>query len=443
MDLKFYQTNTANELVARKLRRTQIILGVVNSFIWLFGLFVLSRFAFSTSSIFKDVDHSTRIFAPVIFFFYLLLFPLIASICYQALDGKVKLLVNEKGVGYSTNLLMRCNNNPYKWFLAIQNSSINSDGIGYRQAFYNWENLSTYQFIITKNRFGFSVNQLQLFLVNKTESVIIDISQLDKSFNQLQDVVAFHANQTNVKNLGVSQKTNSINLIKQQIETTEGDVNLFAKSNKYVSDSDDNAMVIRKKKPNKFVILCIYLGVFILGMALIYNRLIDDFGLSERISWVIFIALYALFNQYFKWYYNRILFIINKNGIEQFSTKSINLTNPKNMFYAAYKPTNNFLLTKDFNAKKDRKIYLWKDIVSYEFTVCSKRITIIKRVKNGTRLVTSELIGNLLILSNVNGHKYYIGVSEARFDISLENIMAKVREVTKDMDIKDLGFSRQ
>lgn len=443
MDLKIYQTNTTTELVARKLRRTHIMLGVVNSIIWLFGLFILSRFAFSSSSIFKNVDSSIRIFTPILFFIYLLMFPLLASICYQGFDGKVKLLVNENGIGYSTNLLIKCNNNPYKWFLSIQNATINTDGIGYEQWFYNWKEISSYQFIITKNKFGFRVYQLQLSLVNQTENVLIQIGQMDLSFNHIQDGIAYFTDKAKVRNLGISQReraTNNNDSIKETVKNVNSTVN----KNREVSVLNDAPLIVRKKKPFKLLIWCIYLLGFITGKVLIYNTLVEDFGVSSVISWVVFIVLYISFYIYLKWYFNRVLFIINKEGIEYFAIKNSHWSNPFKDVYKAYKHKNIQLPAKEFYAKTKSKMYLWKELESFEFTACSKRVTLIKPAKNGgTRCEIKEVVGNLLILSKVGGSKYYIGVSENRYNNSLEQIMTKVKDVTKGSDIKDLGFSRQ
>ena len=138
MSLKSYQTNSPRELVAtQKNKEEWSKMAVYFTLLWtLIFVLLLKSMPNVNTLLFKgtQTDQITVTF----FLLYLCLLPPVLSLWVRALNKNVKLLVNENGIGFSTNLFERCNHNPYKWFLGISKSTINKNGIGHQETFYRW-----------------------------------------------------------------------------------------------------------------------------------------------------------------------------------------------------------------------------------------------------------------------------------------------------------------
>ena len=107
MGLKNNQTNGPSELVAKNEKpESWLVLALVSSVFWSVGFLVMARHLPSVTRLLFNSTQIDQIYL-IGFLVYLVLLPAPLSLLYRGFDRNVKLLVNENGIGFSTNLLAK------------------------------------------------------------------------------------------------------------------------------------------------------------------------------------------------------------------------------------------------------------------------------------------------------------------------------------------------
>ena len=398
MDLSNYQTNNPNELIA-KLGKSQqrLLFTLVLSVVYAGGAYSLINLPNHLPASSKENNLPIQLIV-IVLLVYLALLPQILAFWSMVFDRKVKLLINEKGIGYSTNLLTQSQNNYYKWFLGINKSTINSDGIGYEQAFFEWNNLSSFQLVLSKKQFGIDFYQLILKPKHAIESITINIQTLDKSHDLIQARLdAFSRKEEPIVTAPVTPDLEiKENLIADDLKTLVDTV--VKLSPKFMDNADD--FVVRQKKLSKGKFIVIYILAFVVGMPVSYTMFFYGYQNPSSTSYVLSFLLYAGFMFYLTKKYTKVKLTISSKGIADETT-----------------------------------LHYWEDISAYQFKRATMSISLDKKR-------AKEIVLESLVLMDKEGKTHFIDVTETATDKTIDEIKAAITVATKGMDIEYHGFEQ-
>ena len=199
--------------------------------------------------------------------------------------------------------------------------------------------------------------------------------------------MTYFAAQAEVRDLGISQKSEFV-----RRDSVEGEL---------ISNIDNSDLLIRKRKPILIIRGLIYFWSFTIGFPIVYNILSYNDGKFDWIAFAIAFILYGVFVYLYKRNYKLIRLTISREGI---GGKEL--------------------------------MYYWKDISSYQFTVAVKTVT----TGSGRGQRTMDVVVDTLTLTDKQGAKHTIDVTDSKLNTTIEEIRSKVKAVTKDFQIEDLGF---
>jgi len=197
MDLSIYKTNDANEIVITDPNKKNysilaIVLGVG---------FILYSITYSSDTLSSPYIPSLRILLILV---YLLVF------LYKYLDDKIKVLINQNGVGYSTNFIddLIAITSLSNFKLSVP--SLSADGIGYKQSYFKWEDivdckcLKEFKQSLWGNQFTYS-----LVLTTKTsvEPVLINLPIHNLQYENIQRALNLYYGPESGENSDASSPT--------------------------------------------------------------------------------------------------------------------------------------------------------------------------------------------------------------------------------------------
>jgi len=204
MDLTIYQTNSEKELALKKDYRAYFNSGIAVTMFMVLAFCLLS-------SILSNLFPIT-LFNLIPFIFISLWFCIPFSLSfiywYKFFDRKIKLLINEKGIGFSSTFFDNLSLHKLRTIFKHDVASITSDGIGYKQNFFDWNEIIHFQFVIVTTPNKLTSYLLELRIKCSDEPIIIYLPDKEiATFERVKVIISDYAKEKGTKDLGLVQKS--------------------------------------------------------------------------------------------------------------------------------------------------------------------------------------------------------------------------------------------
>ena len=204
MDLSIYKTNSENEITLNKDYRSYLNSALA---VTLFIVIVFCIFSQFIGNLFPITFDS---FISIFFISAWFCIPFSLSFIYwnKFFDRKIKLLINENGIGYSSVFFDNLSSHKLKSIFDHNVASITSDGIGYKQSFIDWDDIIHYQFVIVTSPNKWILYVLELRIKSYDEPIIIYMPDKEiATFERVKGIIAEYAQKKGIKALGLAQKS--------------------------------------------------------------------------------------------------------------------------------------------------------------------------------------------------------------------------------------------